>query len=606
MRSNSIREYKPTITGTLTMASGNTISLINSDFVANSLAVRSSTSSGGVFNFGGVNIGAVDFTLINTSGKFDSMDWYDSTVEIELSANGETIDLGRHWVIVHNETGHLISVRSHDILTILDRFNLTGSGKPTGWAFPMTIQTAIGGIQNWVVRTEADPEHPGSFIYYTMYDDYGLTIDYSNISATMLATVIPDPGSVTLRGFMSYIAQICGQYIKARGNSLIFDWYSKTPTYNAGTTFNHELDTNSIYFNTVEMNGKPTSDGGVGWRLVQSVQHTGTMTGTPQRYVLNAVDNPLITDDNYNDIADAIADALADLDFRPGSAGIVSDAALEAGDAILISTGQESNIPFIITGTTYKPQLVQSVTSDGARDTGDLRPVGNDYMYQIAKEAAEDVISGQSGGGAFSLVQLGADSGTDSAYNTKLYIIDQGYKNQGLDSITGGTPTVVQLTRWNWAIEAPPVQSVAVPSLQSIFNSVVADGFLPADAPPASFWNYVPLYEFDVPVIVKFTASATSPASPSGDTAWRVCYTYRGCWTGTNTISLKASHGVEGVTLCRALWYPVAWSDGANGEYPFEMASIYMPRSTAADFHGQIERYTGDDPQYVGKWYFTA
>jgi hypothetical protein len=362
MRTNAdIAGYKPDVSGTINLNNGSTISLSTSDFVSNSLTIRTSTSTG-EFSIGSVAIGGISFVLLNDTGKFSGIDWYDSTVDLTLTANGTQVQLGRHWIANHNETGWMISVECHDVTHVLDKFNVGN----LGLSFPCTVQDVLTAFTSFY----AEQDH-----------NYGITFDTTAISS-MLSVSIPEvSGEMTQRAFLSYIAQICGSFVRTHGTTLKFAWYDMSNKYSAGTTFSHSLRTNDVQFKLVKV---VDTDGGI------EIQRVGTNTSGE---TITVEDNPLITPDNLSVICSRLSAALDGLVYRPGDITIKSHAGVEAGDVLLVSTGQEQNITVLAMNVTYKLQLTEQVSADVSQYEGDLRKNAAGYARQVANDAVDEALA---------------------------------------------------------------------------------------------------------------------------------------------------------------------------------------------------------------------
>lgn len=362
MRTNAdIAGYKPDVSGTINLNNGSTISLSTSDFVSNSLTIRTSTSTG-EFSIGSVAIGGISFVLLNDTGKFSGIDWYDSTVDLTLTVNETQIQLGRHWIANHNETGWMISVECHDVTHVLDKFNVGN----LGLSFPCTVQDVLTAFTSFY----AEQDH-----------NYGITFDTTAI-ASMLSVSIPEvSGEMTQRAFLSYIAQICGSFVRTHGTTLKFAWYDISNKYSAGTTFSHSLRMNDVQFKLVKV---VDTDGGI------EIQRVGTNTSGE---TITVEDNPLITPDNLSVICSRLSAALDGLVYRPGDITIKSHAGVEAGDVLLVSTGQEQNITVLAMNVTYKLQLTEQVSADVSQYEGDLRKNAAGYARQVANDTVDEALA---------------------------------------------------------------------------------------------------------------------------------------------------------------------------------------------------------------------
>ena len=354
-----IAGVKPQITGTLYLQNSSSISLNNGDFKANTFAVQSGTSNSNEFTVGACVIGALNFTLMNDTGKFSGIDWYDSRVSITLDfGSNKTITYEYFWVVKHHEIGQLITVECYDALKILDEYNLYELTQNYGITFPCSVSQILNALSQ---------EH--GFVF-------------SGCSGTNIQLEDPKNEQMTQRALLSYIAQLCGQYVKAYGIELRFGWYNLSSTTHVGTSFSHDLRTSNITITGVKVSSYDDT--------ATAEEPSGGSTSP-----IEIEDNPFITANNVASVASTIYSALGSgtFSYRPGDVDILSNAAIEAGDALLVDTGEEQNVLVLATNITYKPQLRESIDSDAEPYAGDLRINRSSYIKKQAQKAISDDLS---------------------------------------------------------------------------------------------------------------------------------------------------------------------------------------------------------------------
>ena len=372
MRTNATLnlELKPTIAATLYLNSNNsptTRHLTDTNFVANSMVFRQGTSQSDEFTVGGAVIGSLTFTLMNDTGTFDGIDWYDARISVNLIAKDTsnqdvTIDMGYYYVAKHHEQGNFITVECYDALKVLDEYQLHElriNGQEISdaqWETGFTIPQLVALIATKI----------------------GLAI--SNVGGSNITVHNPNNPQMTLRAALSYLAQMAGQYVTVNygGSALVFGWYNTSSVHDAGTTFNHDLRTSNITITGVQVSDYKD----------ETVVTHGTST-----YQLKIADNPFIDANNVNTVASNIGSAVEGISFRPGDATILASPAYQPGDMLRIATGQESNINFLVTNLTYKLQVTESVTADAEPYEGDLRIDNLAYIKKQAQKAAQDEIA---------------------------------------------------------------------------------------------------------------------------------------------------------------------------------------------------------------------
>lgn len=428
-------KVKPRISGHLrgitAATTGNKIYISDSDFVYNTLTIRQATSDADEITVGAAIISSCNFTLWNDSGKFSGWDWTNSAIELYLEFNSETVYIGSFVIISHTESGNTIKVEALDWLKVFDSHEL-GECK-MNW--PVDSVTAINTI---------------------------LTTGVKNMEASGLDGLegisLTDPGDDTMtnRDALSYIAQCLGRFVISKTDdetkkvTLNFGWYDTANAYDAGTTFSHQLRTDSVRVTGVEVT---TGDG-------KTTEKRGTTTG----YVAIISDNPFISSKNIAAIADRIAASVVGLEFRPGDFALLSNVRIEAGDAITISTREESNIITLATEVTYKPsQIKESVIAHAEEADGDLQIKKAAYVRRVINNELNNpnsdlskAISGSGGeGGGRTPEEAYADTRPDDwlvmpepRYDNDIYLlysaIDGAYSSVQIQAYTSATAETVK------------------------------------------------------------------------------------------------------------------------------------------------------------------
>jgi hypothetical protein len=339
------------------------LTLSDADFVQGTLTFNEATSNSGEITIGAAIIGSCNFTLYNTNNKFTGYNWTNSAIDITLIYDSTPVFMGTYYIVSHTESGKTIKVETLDPLQIMDSHMLY----ETGITFPCDAVDAI-----------------------TKIATYGINgIKISGLDNSRGVTVnSPDDDQISNRDAISYLAQILGKYALFRGNSstdntLYFGWYDFAKSYDVGMTFSHDLRTDDLAVTGV---------------LITSADGETTATRGAEGYILEIADNPFIDSENIETIADRISTAATGLTFRPGNFAIRSNPEVEAGDVIMISTGQDKNIKTIASNVTYKPANVkQSITADAEAASGDLQISIQQYIKKVVK-AEVDKATGDGGG----------------------------------------------------------------------------------------------------------------------------------------------------------------------------------------------------------------
>lgn len=380
-RVNSLKDLtgKPTITAYITHADLNEgegvtaerIDLTDEDFVANSLTFREATSNSGEITVGAAIISSFDFSLWNDSGKFSDWNWTNTIIDITITVDGVAAYMGYFYIVSHETVGDTIKIESLDPLEIMDTHKLY----EVGIKWPVDAVSAITALVNYGFSES-------------------ITIrGLDNVKNIMLYD--PEDDTMTNRDAISYIAQMLGKYVLFRGTSradsyLYFGWYDVTlAPYSVGVTFDHKLNTEDVTVTGVH---------------VESDDRETTADRGSEGYVINITDNPFITKDNIEDVADSISGAVTGLTFRPGSFTVSTTPKIEAGDSLKITTREERDIIVLATTVTYKPSNVkEAITSDADTSDSDLMISLEKFIRRVAKSEAKKYASGSGAGGGLSV-----------------------------------------------------------------------------------------------------------------------------------------------------------------------------------------------------------
>lgn len=350
---SGIAGVKPYMSGTLILQSGS-ISISNEDFASGSVVIRGGTSESSEFSVGAAIIGSLTFSLINDSGKFSGLNWFDSRVSIYMYVDNTKVYEGEFYVVQHKEQGNIVSVECHDGLKILDEYQI--------YEDDITWPADAASVAQKIASRHG------------MY-----------VSGLSSGIQIDDPGNdqMTERECMSLIAEIQGKYVRALGRAggttLSFGWYDMASVGDAGTTFSHDLRTDDVNITGVRVS---TSDG------------SKTVTRGSSGYIISISDNPFITQKNIDSIADRIGSAVIGISYRPGDVTVKSNPSIEPGDVLTVSTAKESGVKIIATTVTYKSSsLTQTITADAEPYSGDLRITRKEYIRKTTQEIIRDDLS---------------------------------------------------------------------------------------------------------------------------------------------------------------------------------------------------------------------
>ena len=339
---------KPSIAIKIKQADGTVYTLTDKNIQAGSVSFAFGTSNGGEFTIGGAVIGSFKFHIINRMQIWDSINYINATVEPTLTFGEKTLNMGKYWFVNHKETGSVIVCETYDALQILDEHQI----HEDDIVYPTTVQDLaqkIAGKRGFTVTGILNGNIP-----------------------------INDPKNddMTERECFSYLAQMTGQFVVAKGDTLVFGKYDKKTFHDAGVTFSHDLRTEPISITGVRV----------------YVDDTNNSTGGTAGYMVEIQDNPFIKKENMDSVKTALMNNIVGISFYPGTFSIRANPAIEAGDGLTLTTDKRT-VKVYATTITYKLQLQESITADADDYAGDMRLSKRRKISQIAKKAAQNAIS---------------------------------------------------------------------------------------------------------------------------------------------------------------------------------------------------------------------
>lgn len=315
----------------------------------------------------------------------------------------------------------------------------------------------------------------------------------------------PEDGAITFRDVISYVAQLCGCYVRCNANGqLELSWYNQdaleteTPSgsgsnvYHINSIYSKDISvTNvvpsviSITYDTdnpndVEENesarlsdwqstttysiGEPCKYNDKVWRsLVDNNTTEPTLLATTKwRYVADATStyiieiekNPFITEDNVTTIREWLGLQLLGRAFRKATISHGSDPSIEAGDvAIAIMPDGTTYYPILISKTTFNvgsPQTSISAAENPVKNTSTKYTVDTKNMVAVRRMIRKQLTT------------------RDAAYSDLVHALsDYGglYLTEEPDDVNGGTiyylhdestlaqsTTVYKITAGGWGI----------------------------------------------------------------------------------------------------------------------------------------------------------
>lgn len=372
------------IIANLELASGHTLLLTESHIWQGTFSVESATSGSGEFSVGAAVASKLIFALNNNNDDFSSYDFIDAKISLQIGARlpDDTVEFDNYGIYTVTEASFSENSISITALDNLSKFSYPYGGE---FAFPITLEQMM----------------------LKCCDACGVVLDAASVPSEMKTYTVEgltaDPSSLTYIGLISYAAQIVGCYAKAdHSGRLAFGWYNTSllaESYDGGTfeyngrtyddkpeaeldggTFAYNdgdfadggnfKDFEEIHFITAHISAEIATDDIriTGVRVVSSSNDSEKEPETAfvgfKGYVIEINSNPLISDGKCAIVAQMVYNNIGGMFFRPLSASILPDPAIEAGDVAFVVGKNDTPYPIFISSYKFCPDASCTIACD--------------------------------------------------------------------------------------------------------------------------------------------------------------------------------------------------------------------------------------------------
>lgn len=286
----------------ITLSNGTVLNLTNQHFYQGGMKFTDATSDDNNFEVGAFMVGSLTLTLNNTYGTFTNYIFEDAKVVayvgLQLSNGLEKLRKGTY--VVSEARGQNSSVVT---LTCLDnghKFNRPYS------QCSLVYPASLGRI----VETAC-----------TACNVTAVSTQFSNHD--FVISKRPEGDSLTCGNIVSAAAQIACKFVRMNVNgNLYLGWYSNTVAnrHSISSLSSHDIAMDDVVITGVKVIVSGSEDEAI------------TVLEGTNDYVVEVENNPLITADNAQDIAEMMGNILIGMTFRPLSVSALSDPTIEAGD----------------------------------------------------------------------------------------------------------------------------------------------------------------------------------------------------------------------------------------------------------------------------------
>lgn len=351
-------------------ASGEKIPISDSELWANGFEVNDSTSSNGTFTIGALIAGKLKIKLNNIYEDYSKYDFDKASVTAYVSKSfsdgtSEKLKIGEYRVSETSYDGSLIT------LTCLDNINNFNREYDSNLSYPTTAYE--------VVRDAC------------IKCDVPFTMARFDNSDYVINEIPSDNQKLTYGQVIAYILQLSGLWGKCgHDGELLIGWYDmsqfKSQNYNGGTFSTKTTpysDGDSVDGGTFKYSDGDSADGGTFTEArnyhniytqkdlnvaTDDVVITGvkvTVTSKEDKtkdvnalagqegYVVSISDNPFISADKAQTVANYIFKKIGGMRFRPLDATLLSNPLIESGDVALVTDRKQNTYSCFISNRAF-------------------------------------------------------------------------------------------------------------------------------------------------------------------------------------------------------------------------------------------------------------
>lgn len=336
----------------VTLANGRTIVLTDDDFIGNGVKTEESISPRSSFAIGNASIGKMSVEIIDYEKKYQDIDFDGARVSYVLACEGydDIIEMFDGNVVVSpTEKSSIIHLECYDDMQAFD------ADYVTELAFPTTAKLIVEEMCERYLGSKTVLAHD--------FDNSDYVIDK-----------LPRMEGLTARQVLSWIAQITGNYARARIGKIVLGWYdhvtteaildsdgnvildsSNSPiTISTGTRFDNRKSITVGRKDTVitGVSVEEYDDGSVD-EDGESVPTNTYMVGQ-EGYVIRIKDNEFITAGKGEAVANMLYERVRGLRFRTFVASIISNPILEPGDRVKFQDADDEEYESYVTNVTLQ------------------------------------------------------------------------------------------------------------------------------------------------------------------------------------------------------------------------------------------------------------
>lgn len=347
----------------LTLDSGVTYNLTEKDIETSTFAFQESSTCGSTIQVGSVYANSLDFSLINSDGKYNNDNFQDATVSAQVGlklpdGTWEYVPLGKFNIYEPGKKLSTISIHSLD-----NMYRLNAPFANVDIQYPTNVMTLMSTICT----------HCGVPL------SAQLTSELRSLDIVLSKV---DPGDMTCRDIVGYIGCLIGKNLRFdRLGVLESFWYSNTV----------EVSTNADTRNTSDF-----SDLAVNITGVELQDSSGTTYWMGNNTLVAQLDsNPLIQNSEVaQDVLTTVYNALKSVSYRPYTVTYMGDPAIQAGDRVL-HTRDSGNLESLVMTSSFSFHGSATLSAVGTTAEQNRQATkSTKQVQQVVAKAKEDLNQG--------------------------------------------------------------------------------------------------------------------------------------------------------------------------------------------------------------------
>lgn len=359
---------------TITLTSGESIPVDNSQLWDNGFVIDDATSNAGGFDVGSAIVQKFTLRLNNMYDDFTEYDFTGaeiSNIKVSLSLSGKTEAVSK-GVFTVNDTSYDGDIITLECLDNMHKFDVNYS--KSNLTYPATLLQIVQDACRCCGVTLATDS--------LQFEYYNYVIQKK-----------PDDNTMTFRDILTWVGQISGHFWKCnKSGQLSAGWYNMSDL-SAGRNI-HTLQTNTVTDVSADMDDVVITC----VRVITEDENSNQVTyqSGSDGYTIVIDSNKLVTNDNAADIASMIGERVVGLRFRPMTVSTLQDPTIEAGDGAIVYDRKLksyktffTNVVFSIDADNQMSNDAESALRNSAERFSEATKIYRDLIKRVNRNKTE-------------------------------------------------------------------------------------------------------------------------------------------------------------------------------------------------------------------------